>query len=112
MKRGKAEITSLSNHKKSKGANRGTSLDRTIPNVNTSNDLEKASNLSYFLMKSEPHVFSIDDLDRSNNKTTGWEGVRNFQARNIMRAMKKGDKCFFYHSNAGKETGIVELWRW
>ena len=51
---------------------------------------------SYWLMKSEPHVYSIDDLKR--DATTYWEGVRNYQARNHMRAMKKGDEVLYYHS--------------
>jgi len=58
-------------------------------------------------MKSEPDVFSIDDLKKK--KRTMWEGVRNYQARNFMRdAMKKGDKVLYYHSNC-KEPGIVGL---
>jgi predicted RNA-binding protein with PUA-like domain len=52
-------------------------------------------------MKSEPDCFSIDDLAKSSNKTTIWDGVRNYQARNIMRdEMKQGDQVIFYHSNA------------
>ena len=55
----------------------------------------------YWLVKSEPDVFSIDDLAKSKNKTTYWDGVRNYQARNYMRdEMKKGDKVLFYHSNS------------
>ena len=53
---------------------------------------------AYWLMKSEPEVFSIDDL--AKNRTEGWSGVRNYQARNLMRSMKAGDKVLFYHSNA------------
>ncbi len=61
--------------------------------------------MNYWLMKSEPNCYSIDDLKR--DKTTHWDGVRNYQARNMMRDdMKKGDLIFFYHSNA-KPTGIV-----
>lgn len=52
----------------------------------------------YWLMKSEPEVYSIDDLARDGS--TAWEGVRNFKARNNMRAMKVGDEVLFYHSNA------------
>ncbi len=52
----------------------------------------------YWLMKSEPDVYSIDDLERDGS--TGWEGVRNYQARNNMKAMKKGDEVLFYHSRA------------
>ena len=54
----------------------------------------------YWLMKSEPEVFSIDDLKRSPTKTTCWDGVRNYQARNFMRSMQVGDRVLFYHSNA------------
>lgn len=54
----------------------------------------------YWLMKSEPSVFSLDDLRRSPRRTTTWEGVRNYQARNHMREMRKGDGVLFYHSNA------------
>ncbi|MGI9518096.1 MAG: EVE domain-containing protein [Pirellulaceae bacterium] len=55
----------------------------------------------YWLMKSEPNAYSIDDLAKDKNKTTCWDGVRNYQARNMMRdEMKKGDLVLFYHSNA------------
>lgn len=60
--------------------------------------------MNYYLMKSEPNCFSIDDLKK--NKTSSWDGVRNYQARNFMMQMKKGDKVFFYHSNA-KEIGVA-----
>ena len=53
----------------------------------------------YWLMKSEPTSFSIDDLEKAKNQTTCWDGVRNYQARNYMRAMNTGDQVFFYHSN-------------
>eukprot|EP00877_Chromochloris_zofingiensis_P009666 jgi/Chrzof1/4953/Cz15g06050.t1 len=53
----------------------------------------------YYLIKSEPHVFSIDDLANKPNSTEQWDGVRNAQARNFMKGMKKGDQAFFYHSN-------------
>ncbi len=54
----------------------------------------------YWLMKSEPSTFSIDDLRESPNRTTCWDGVRNYQARNFMRTMAVGDQVLFYHSNA------------
>jgi len=60
----------------------------------------------YWLVKSEPDVFSFDDLAASPGKTTSWDGVRNYAARNHMRAMQKGDLVFFYHSNA-KPPAIV-----
>ena len=63
--------------------------------------------MAYWLMKSEPETFSIDDLAASPRKTTHWDGVRNFQARNFMRdEMRRGDLAFFYHSNCA-EPGIV-----
>jgi predicted RNA-binding protein with PUA-like domain len=64
-----------------------------------------SSTTRYWLMKSEPNCYSIDDLKR--DKTTHWDGVRNYQARNFMRDdMKKNDKVLFYHSNA-KPPGIA-----
>lgn len=54
----------------------------------------------YWLVKSEPDVFSIDALARAHRQTTSWDGVRNYQARNFMRAMAVGDLVLFYHSNA------------
>ena len=65
--------------------------------------------LNYWLMKSEPDVFGIDDLKSRPGKTEPWDGVRNYQARNMMRdQMKKGDPVFFYHSNCA-EPGIVGI---
>ena len=66
---------------------------------------------SYWLLKSEPLVFSIDDLALSPQGTTCWEGVRNYQARNFLRAMMVDDKAFFYHSNADPPSivGIVKI---
>ncbi len=63
-------------------------------------------NISYWLMKSEPNVYSIKNLEKE--KTTIWDGIRNYQARNFMRSMKIGDIAFFYHSNC-KVPGIVGL---
>jgi predicted RNA-binding protein with PUA-like domain len=63
--------------------------------------------MSYWLMKSEPDAYSIDDLERDGREP--WDGIRNYQARNMMRDdMKIGDKVFFYHSNC-KEPGIVGI---
>ena len=53
--------------------------------------------MQYWLMKSEPEVFSMDDLSKVSKEP--WDGVRNYQARNFMKSMKKGDLAFFYHSN-------------
>jgi predicted RNA-binding protein with PUA-like domain len=64
---------------------------------------------NYWLLKSEPSAFSWSDLVAQKNSR--WDGVRNFKARNNLRAMKVGDKAFFYHSNAGKMTGIVGICR-
>jgi predicted RNA-binding protein with PUA-like domain len=67
--------------------------------------------MRYWLMKSEPSAFSIQDLQKIRGQTTSWDGVRNFQARNFMRAMKKGDQVLFYHSNADPPAvmGIAEV---
>lgn len=64
--------------------------------------------MKLWLMKSEPDVYSIDDLAGKGQGT--WEGVRNFQARNYLRAMERGDLFFFYHSNASP-PGVVGLGR-
>jgi len=65
--------------------------------------------MKYWLMKSEPDVFGIDDLKNAPGKTEPWDGVRNYQARNMMRnEMKPGDLAFFYHSNC-KEPGIAGI---
>jgi len=61
-------------------------------------------------MKTEPDVWSIDQQKKAGIKGVPWDGVRNYQAANNLRKMKKGDLCFFYHSNIGKEiVGIVEV---
>jgi predicted RNA-binding protein with PUA-like domain len=68
--------------------------------------------MRYWLMKSEPDTFSIDDLAKAPRQTTGWDGVRNFQARNMLRdQMKRGDLAFFYHSSCDVPgiVGIVEV---
>jgi predicted RNA-binding protein with PUA-like domain len=65
---------------------------------------------SYWLLKSEPDVWSIDQQRKAGAKGAPWDGVRNYQAAKNLRNMKKGDHCFFYHSNIGKEiVGIVEV---
>ena len=66
--------------------------------------------IRYWLMKSEPNVWSIEQQKKVGNKGAPWDGVRNYQAAKNLRAMKKGDLCFFYHSNIGKEiVGTVEV---
>ncbi len=65
---------------------------------------------SYFLIKSEPNVWSFDQQIIAGVKGATWDGVRNYQAAKNLKSMKKGDLCFFYHSNIGKEiVGIVEV---
>jgi predicted RNA-binding protein with PUA-like domain len=68
--------------------------------------------MNRWLMKSEPEAFSIDDLAAAPRKTTCWDGVRNFQARNFMRdQMQRGDRAFYYHSSCAEPAivGIVEV---
>lgn len=68
--------------------------------------------MAYWLMKSEPDVFSFDDLvaKTARGEVEEWHGVRNYTARNNMRAMEVGDEAFFYHSNIGKEiVGIMKV---
>ena len=66
--------------------------------------------MRYWLMKSEPNVWSIDQQKKAGMKGTPWDGVRNYQAAKNLKVMKKGDLCFFYHSNIGKEiVGVVEI---
>ncbi len=70
--------------------------------------------MRHWLLKTEPSVFSFDDLLEAPGRTTGWDGVRNFQARNFLRdAMKKGDRVLVYHSNAEPPAvvGIAEVVR-
>ena len=66
--------------------------------------------MQYWLMKSEPDVWSIEQQKKAGLKGAPWDGVRNYQAAKNLKTMKKGDLCFFYHSNIGKEiVGIVEV---
>ena len=66
--------------------------------------------MQYWLLKSEPNVWSITDQKKAGLKGTAWDGVRNYQAGNNLKKMSKGDLCFFYHSNIGKEiVGITEV---
>ena len=66
--------------------------------------------MNFWLIKSEPNVWSIDHQKDIGAKGTAWDGVRNYQAANNLKKMSKGDLCFFYHSNIGKEiVGIVEV---
>jgi predicted RNA-binding protein with PUA-like domain len=68
--------------------------------------------VQYWLLKTEPDSFGIDDLERAPRKTTAWDGVRNYQARNMLRdQMRRGDQAFLYHSSCETPgiTGIVEV---
>jgi predicted RNA-binding protein with PUA-like domain len=66
--------------------------------------------MKYWLIKSEPDVWSIDQQKKAGKKGIAWDGVRNYQAANNLKKMNVGDLCFFYHSNVGKEiVGIVEV---
>ena len=66
--------------------------------------------MQYWLLKSEPDVWSIDQQKKAGVKGATWDGVRNYQAAKNLKSMKQGDLCFFYHSNIGKEiVGIVEV---
>ena len=66
--------------------------------------------MNYWLLKSEPDVWSLGQQEKVGDKGAIWDGVRNYQARNNLKKMKVGDLCFFYHSNIGKEiVGIVEV---
>ncbi len=66
--------------------------------------------MKYWLMKSEPDVWSIDQQIKAGKKGIAWDGVRNYQAANNLKKMEKGDLCFFYHSNIGKEiVGIIQI---
>lgn len=75
---------------------------------------KSVSEKNYWLLKSEPSAFSIQDLEKAPKKTTGWDGVRNFQARNFLRdSIKNGDGVLFYHSNADPPAivGLAEVVR-
>ena len=64
----------------------------------------------YWLLKSEPNVWSIDQQKKTGKRGAVWDGVRNYQAANNLKKMKGGDLCYFYHSNIGKEiVGIVKV---
>ena len=66
--------------------------------------------MGYWLLKSEPNAWSLDQQKKAGSKGATWDGVRNYQAANNLKKMKKGDLCFFYHSNIGKEiVGIVKV---
>ena len=66
--------------------------------------------MKYWLLKSEPDVWSLEEQIKSGVKGIAWDGVRNYQAANNLKKMKLGDLCFFYHSNIGKEiVGVVEI---
>ena len=66
--------------------------------------------MKYWLLKSEPDVWSIDQQKKAGSKGAPWDGIRNYQAARNLKSMRKGDQCFFYHSNIGKEiVGIIKV---
>ena len=66
--------------------------------------------MNYWLLKSEPDVWSLEKQKKTGDKGAAWDGVRNYQARNNLKKMKVGDLCFFYHSNIGKEiVGVIKV---
>ena len=66
--------------------------------------------MKYWLLKSEPNVWSLEQQIKAGMKGIAWDGVRNYQAANNLKAMRIGDLCFFYHSNIGKEiVGVVKV---
>lgn len=69
--------------------------------------------MAFWLLKTEPSVFSIEDLERRPRRTERWDGVRNYEARNFLRAMRRGDRAFLYHSSCAKPgiAGIVRIAR-
>jgi len=69
--------------------------------------------MKHWLLKSEPGVFSLDDLAQAPGRRTEWDGIHNYQARNNLRSMKRGDRAFYYHSNAEPSAivGTVEIAR-
>ena len=72
--------------------------------------IKKNNQMKYWLLKSEPDVWSIENQKKAKNGISIWDGVRNYQAAKNLKSMKVGDLCFFYHSNIGKEiVGIVEV---
>jgi predicted RNA-binding protein with PUA-like domain len=87
-------------------SNESTPVKRTKSASAAVGAVASETSTPFFLMKSEPEEFSIGDLSAMKNKISGWEGVRNGQARNILSSMKEGNHAFFYHSSDGKRTGI------
>jgi len=90
-----------------------SSTPRSRAGADAKKPASRAEGSNYWLVKSEPGTFSFDDLLARPDRTTFWDGVRNFAARGHLRAMKKGDRVFFYHSNANPSAivGIAEVAR-
>jgi len=87
-----------------------TKRNKTSAASSSATPTRRGSAVMYWLFKSEPDVFSFDDLKKKGKKGEEWDGVRNYLARNNMRAMRLGDLGFFYHSNIGLEVvGICEV---
>jgi len=78
----------------------------TCPSEVAPDSPAKRAAMPCWLIKSEPTTFSIQDLAKAPKKTTSWEGVRNYQARNFLRAMKRGDLAIYYHSNAEPPAAV------
>src|SRR5215467_1815967 len=109
-KRAKARRPAAKKQKPAKSRSRGASAKS--PKA-ANGPAPRSEGPGYWLVKSEPETFSFDDLLARPDRTTYWDGVRNFAARGHLRAMKKGDKVFFYHSNANPPAivGIAEVAR-
>jgi predicted RNA-binding protein with PUA-like domain len=109
-KRAKARKPTAKKHKPAKARSRGASAKS--PKAGNGAAL-RGEGPNYWLVKSEPETFSFDDLMARPDHTTYWDGVRNFAARGHLRAMKKGDRVFFYHSNANPSAivGVAEVAR-
>ena len=109
VKRAKARKPAAKKEKPAKSRSRASSAKKPAAKAAP----PRGEGPSYWLVKSEPETFSFDDLMARPDHTTFWDGVRNFAARGHMRAMKKGDRVFFYHSNANPSAivGIAEVAR-
>ena len=109
VKRAKARKPAAKKQKPAKSRSRASSAKKPAAKAAP----PRGEGPSYWLVKSEPETFSFDDLMARPDHTTFWDGVRNFAARGHMRAMKKGDRVFFYHSNANPSAivGIAEVAR-
>lgn len=107
---GKTKTTKLKSKAKTPAKAKAPAKAKTTVKAKSKTAATQPPPSGYWLFKSEPDVFSFDDLKAKGRKGEEWDGVRNYQARNNMRLMKVGDLGFFYHSNAGKDiVGICEV---